>query len=406
MLLSKIKTSVALVVAALILSSCATTPNYEAMDEAFRNQILFTISEDGQASIETAESQAVVSSIIKLHGLRKVAQWSVKALGVEAIVAEFKRDRPVEDVLNALQADQRVESVQRVNTYELLTYNDTYFHLQNTVPQADLESVHDTVTGKGVRVAVVDTGVDREHPELSGRIIYSENYVSHDQADFDNDEHGTAVAGVIASAANNELGIVGVAPESKLMIFKACAQNDLTRKASCDSFSLMKALVDVLRQEPDILNLSLAGANDPLLSRLVSAIQAKGTIVIAAVDHRTGRNSFPASIPGVIPVSSAFQFDFDWMPENGVLAPGSEVLTTTPGATYAFRSGSSMSTAFVAGVAALLKEKQPNLSARELSRQLDETAMARINEVPLVNVCKLVNRHSSCPSDTSLAGGF
>jgi subtilisin family serine protease len=308
-------------------------------------------------------------------------------------------------VLQALEADGRVESVQRVNTYELLSYNDPYFHLQKTVSEPDPAFVHHSVTGRNVSVGIVDTGVDRQHPELAARIVYSNNFVSHDQEDFDTDEHGTAVAGVIGSVANNELGIVGVAPEANLMIFKACAQNDLTRRASCDSFSLMKALVEVLRRTPDVLNLSLAGANDPLLTRLVKAALDQGVIVVAAVDHRNGSNGFPAAIPGVIPVSSAFQFDFDWMPENGVLAPGSEVLTTTPGATYAFRSGSSMSTAFVAGVAALLKEKNPQLSSEELSRLIHESALARVNEVPMVNICRVVNGDAHCPASRSLARG-
>lgn len=127
--------------------------------------------------------------------------------------------------------------------------------------------------------------------------------------------------------------------------------------------------------------------------------------MVAAVDHRNGSNGFPAAIPEVISVSSAFQFDFDWMPESGVLAPGIEVLTTTPGATYAFRSGSSMSTAFVAGVAALLKEKNPQLSSEELSRLIHESALARVNEVPMVNISRVVNGEANCPASRSLASG-
>ncbi len=403
-----LKPAAALVVA--LIAGCASTPNFDAMDEAFNRQVLFTVADNEVADLtpdapEQPASQ--VTSIIEIHDLKMVAQWSVKALGVEAIVAEFKKDRPIEEVMSALKADGRVESVQPVNTYDLLSYNDPYFHLQSTVPGPDLEVVHGSVTGRNVTVGVVDTGVDREHPELADRIVYSRNFVNHDQQDFDRDEHGTSVAGVIASAANNELGIVGVAPESKLLIFKACAQDDLSRRASCDSFSLMKALVDVLQQKPDVLNLSLAGQDDPLLERLINAAMAKGIIVVAAVDHRNVGNRFPASIPGVIAVSSAFQFNFDWMPENGVLAPGSEVLTTTPGATYAFRSGSSMSTAFVAGIAALLKEKYPTLSSAELTQLLHQTAQDRINEVPLVDICHVVNGLDAaniCETRSVLAG--
>ena len=394
-----------LTLALLFLSGCASTPDYESIDDAFRHQVLFTISEkESEKSQVTRQSEpeVLVSNIIKFHDLKKIAQWSVKALGIEAIVAEFKTDRPIEDVLEALQQDGRVETVQRVNTYELLGYNDPYFHLQNTIPASDLTSVHETATGQNVTVGIVDTGVDRDHPELADRIVFSGNYVRHDQDDFDRDEHGTTVAGVIGAAANNDVGIVGVAPETQLMVFKACGQNDVTRRAFCDSFSLMKALVEVLNQEPDIVNLSLAGRSDPLLTRIVEALIQKGIIVVAAVDHRNARRAFPASIPGVIAVTSAFQFDFDWMPANGVIAPGSEVLTTTPGATYAFRSGSSMSAAFVTGVAALLKQNYPDLSSAELTKRLHDTASARINEVPMVNICGVVSG-LKCLGDKSFA---
>ena len=79
------------------------------------------------------------------------------------------------------------------------------------------------------------------------------------------------------------------------------------------------------------------------------------------------------------------------MPADGVIAPGSEVLTATPGATYAFRSGSSLSTAVGTGVAALLKEKDPDISGAELTRRLHDTASARINKVPMVNICGVVS---------------
>jgi hypothetical protein len=113
--------------------------------------------------------------------------------------------------------------------------------------------------------------------------------------------------------------------------------------------------------------------------------------VIAAVDHANPKNTFPASTPGVIAVSSAFQFEHGWMPKDGVLAPGTEVLTTTPGATYAFRSASSMSTAFVSGIAALMKEKDPKLSGSELTALMHRTAQARIKQVPLVDICHVVS---------------
>ena len=196
-------------------------PNHESLDESFTHQVLFAVTETEAQEIfyrPEGEPKALVRDIIKFHDLKKIAQWSDKALGLEAIVAEFKTDRPIEEVLQALEQDQRVESVQRVNTYELLAHNDPYFHLQNCIPGPDLISVHDATTGKNVTVGIVNTGVDREHPEQKDRIVYADNFVGHDQAEFDTDEHGTSVAGFIAAAANNDLGMVGVTPEAELMV--------------------------------------------------------------------------------------------------------------------------------------------------------------------------------------------
>jgi subtilisin family serine protease len=336
--------------------------------------------------------QIVISSIIDGHKLKKIGRWSLKTLGLEAVRAEFKRNRNIDDVIHALRQDARIESVHPIRTYHLLNYNDPYFKLQNTIESNNLEKVHRYATGKDVSVGVVDTGIDRTHPELAGRIIYSSNSVVHDQFSFDDDEHGTAVAGVIGSAANNDLGIVGVAPDVKLMIFKACSEDNQTRRASCDSVSLMKALLDVLRQKPDVLNLSLAGPEDTLLTLLIKAALAEGIIVVAAVDGKNSKHKFPASIPGVLAVNTLTQFDVAFMPKDGVLAPGLELLTTTPGATYAFRSGSSMSAAYVSGVAALLKERDPGLSARQLILNLHSTSHESIMAVPMVDVCHAVVR--------------
>ena len=386
-----------------LLNGCVSVP--QSMDEIFSRQVMFTVS--GQldktnfGSLKSTtpvdnsfDTERVVSDIIQRYKLKKVAHWSVKPLGLEAIVAEFKNSTDIEEVLSQLRDDIRIQSVQPMKTYTLLNYNDPYFHLQNAVEGDDLEKIHELTTGNGVVVGIVDTGVDRTHPELASKIVYSANFVDYDQYEFDNDEHGTSIAGVIGSAVNNDLGIVGIAPDSRLMLFKSCSQDDQTRKAFCDSFSLLKALVDVLEQAPDILNLSLAGPEDKLLTSLIKAALEKGIIVIAAVDNQNPENTFPASIPGVLAVNSVRQLSAGLMPKNGVIAPGIEVLTTAPHATYAFRSGSSMSAAYVSGIAALMKERNPDLSNVELIAHLHRSAQGWKNSFPLVDLCVAVSRRS------------
>ncbi|MBD3648846.1 MAG: S8 family serine peptidase [Pseudomonadales bacterium] len=401
----RFRTRIPVIIASLLLlGGCANLQWSPSDEERFARQLVFTISNDRDepqsepfAGAESEEDSAsLISKILRFHGLKKIAQWSVKTLGLEAIVAEVRGQKSVDEVVSALRSDGRVQSVQPVVTYKVLTYNDPYFDLQNSVNHEDIERVHGLATGKGVVVGVVDTGVDREHPELAGRLVYSRNFVDHDGR-FDSDEHGTAVAGVISAEANNKVGIVGVAPDTRLMVFKACWQD--VRGASCDSISLMKALMDVLERRPDILNLSLSGPEDPLIRQLLAAAHRNGMILIGAVDPQQGM-SFPASMDEVIAVSSSLIPD-DYVPERGVIAPGTDVLTTTPGATYAFKSGSSIATAYVSGVIALMKERSPSLSSAEAVLNLESSASSRIHKLPVVNLCEAViqrSRGEVCPS--------
>ena len=111
-------------------------------------------------------------------------------------------------------------------------------------------------------------------------------------------------------------------------------------------------------------------------------------MIVAAVDPQR-RHSFPASLPEVIAVSAPLYVNGS-MPSNGVLAPGTDMLTTAPGATYAFRSGSSMATAYVSGVAALMRERQPGLSGSQLRTELVASSQYSVDAIPVVDICHAV----------------
>ncbi len=330
-------------------------------------------------------SQTMIRAVLRTHGLKKVSQFTLHTLNLEAVVADIGNARSRDEVLEALLDDKRVTSVETVKNFKLMAYNDPYYSLQNTVVSDRIENIHALTTGKNVTVGMVDTGVDRLHPELRGRIVYSKNLVAHDQDSFDLDEHGTAVAGVIGSNANNDLGIVGVAPDVDLMVFKACHQNQQTRRTGCDSVSIIKALNDVLVQAPDILNLSLSGPPDPIIARLLRRAHERGMILVGAVDENGNpENSFPANMPEVIAVGTTFSGG-DLV--NMLLAPGTDVLTTAPGSTYGFKTGSSMATAYVSGIVALMKERDPALVGTEAYRRLQLSSQMSDDKLPVVDIC-------------------
>jgi subtilisin family serine protease len=415
------RTLLVVVLTALLISGCAA-PTKLVRDDMYSRNVLFTVplvNEYGMQPTafssmdeEQSDTQIIIQGVLKFHRLRKVTQFSISALGVEAVVAEIEPKRNLSDVISALREDRRIQSVQSISPYKLLSYNDPYFALQNTVNGDRIEHIHEITTGKNVTVGIIDTGVDRWHPELVNSIIYTNNLVADDQSSFDLDEHGTAVAGVIGSAANNDLGIVGVAPDVKLMVFKACHQELASRRTTCDSVSIIKALNDVLQQQPDILNLSLSGPTDPIIEKLLHAASKKGMVLVAAIDESRGKEkSFPANMNEVIAVGTSvsnFRTGFLEYEEDVVLAPGTDMLTTAPGATYGFKSGSSMATAYVSGIAALMKEKVPTLTSTQIYNYLKDSARLDENELPVVDMCTAVNyaantAYESCERVRSMA---
>ena len=154
---------------------------------------------------------------------------------------------------------------------------------------------------------------------------------------------------MIAAVANNRLGIVGIAPEATIRVYKACWQRE-GGGARCNSFTLAQALAAGLDDGARVINLSLAGPSDELLARLLTQAIAQGRVVVGAVPADGALGGFPLGVAGVIAVDSAGR------PErSGVLrAPGRDILTLVPGGHYDFGSGSSLAAAHVSGVVALL----------------------------------------------------
>jgi subtilisin family serine protease len=246
---------------------------------------------------------------------------------------------------NVLKNNTSTNNVSSTNTY-----NDPHFNLQYGQHGKHIRNLHHYTRGGNVKVAVIDTLADTQHPDLSGQINHQYNYVNGSAM---SEHHGTAVAGVISARANNHTGLVGLAPEAGLFMYGACESRQ-PPSASCNSFNIAKALEQAIEDNVQVLNLSLAGPHDPLLEQLLGVALSKGMIIVAAINPEKTNASFPASLSGVIGVNAAqngstSQFR-NWLTD-------AEKLSTQSGGGYQFFYGNSMSAASVSGIAALVLSK-------------------------------------------------
>jgi subtilisin family serine protease len=296
------------------------------------------------------------------HQLREVAAWPIELLGVHCLVYEIAPAAQRDEVLAALRRDASVESAQPLSRFDLRSssYNDPYAELQRNLGDMGVAAAQRWSLGAGVRIAVVDTGIDTTHPDFAGHIGAVADFVGDGHPTAEG--HGTAVAGIIAAVPNNGIGIVGIAPQAQVIGLRACWSAG-PGVGACNSFTLAQALVAALDARPTIVNLSLGGPSDRLLERIVERGLQRGVVFVGAVPASGRRQGFPTGIDGVIAVDAGERAQ----PVARVLhAPGADVFTLTPQGRYDVASGSSVATAEVTAVAALLLARRPELKSREL----------------------------------------
>ncbi len=353
-------------------------------------------------------ARATVAAVERDYGLHEVAAWPITPLQVHCVVLGVPAGTSRDDLLARLSRDPRVGLAQPMQTFGTLStgYNDPYFGLQRGFAQIDAADAQQWSRGDGVRVAVIDTGMDGSHPDLQGRLETQRNFVDDDSRQFDADRHGTEVAGVIAAAANNREGIVGIAPGVHILALKACWQvQPHADGAQCNSFTLAQALTIAIESGTRVINLSLGGPADPLLAQLLQYALKRGIVVVGAVPLDGRIDGFPVGVPGVIAVDT-----IERSPASiAVLhAPGREVLTLTPGGHYDFISGSSLAAAHVSGAVALLLAVNARLDASSVYSLLSRTSVADASGAVAINVCAalaLLRPQGSCGTAQSSSAG-
>ena len=300
-----------------------------------------------------------------------------------------KEDRYKFDYLNlyALElTDKQLAQLEKHPHVEYVEENqESYQSNAQTVPYG-IENVQAEkaysygYNGKGVKVAVLDTGIDRNHPDL--RVVggYSPYTYGTDANPFiDPNGHGTHVAGTIA-ALNNNIGVVGVASQADLYAVKV-----LKADGRGSFVDIAKGIEWSINNGMQVINMSL-GSNSysQAIHEMVDyAYYEKGIIIVAAAGNDGNGYGdtvdYPARHDSVIAVANVDQYNNRVRSSSTgntveISAPGYNVYSTMPGGTYASMTGTSMASPHVAGVYVLMRQQNPYLSAQELRNRVNNSA--------------------------------
>lgn len=261
--------------------------------------------------------------------------------------------------------------------YELVEQLGTVNEIPKGIEIIQAPAIWKETKGKGITIAVLDTGCDSDHPDLKDRIIGGYNFTTDDKGDplkfEDYNGHGTHVAGTIAASLNNS-GVAGVAPEANLLILKVLGKN-----GSGEYDWIIKAIRYAIEQKVDIISMSLGGPTDEqeLHDVIIEATKQNILVVCAAGNEGDGQDStdelgYPGCYNEVISVGAVDleRNSSDFTNSNNevdLVAPGEKVTSTYLNGTYATLSGTSMATPHVSGALALLKVISNSAFERDLT---------------------------------------
>ena len=335
-----------------------------------RNEVLLVFS--------SAASAQYIANLARALQLTQLETQSFALTDTTVRRYRIDGNRSVRNTLRLVRARYGLASVGQANYLYAFgppqTPEQADTGAQYVVPKLHLLEAHKISNGDDVLVAVIDSKIDTQHPDLAGVIADQYDAVGGPASAH---MHGTGMAGAIAA----HVKLIGVAPKVKLLAVRAFTGG--RESAEGTTFNILKGLDWAAGKHARVVNMSFAGPPDPMLHDMLAKAHAHGIVLIAAVGNAGPRSAplYPAADPAVIGVT-ATDADDKLLPQavRGaqvvVAAPGVQVLEPAPDGGYQLTTGTSVAAAHVSGVAALLLARNPKLTPDEVRNLLVKSARA------------------------------
>jgi subtilisin family serine protease len=334
-------------------------------------------------NIPAVQLQAMMSRL----GLTILGSQSLGLLGVTSYRVQIDNGASIASVIQALAGYQIVAGAQANYTYAL-TQGQTLAQGQDpdlagltqgegdaaqyAISKLGLIDIHRQLKGGNISVAVIDSQIDIKHPDLDG--VVAEQFDAVGAADLPH-SHGTGMAGAIFAHRK----LMGIAPSARLYAIHAFSSGAANPEST--TFNILKGLEWASAKGVRVINMSFAGPRDPSMERALRAAHDKGIVLIAAAGNAGPKSPplFPGADPNVIAVTATDVNDKIFSGANrgryiAVAAPGVDILVPAPDNTYQLTTGTSVASAEVSGLAALLLERNPNLGPEDVRKILTSSA--------------------------------